>query len=114
EKGVVNLRELIRFEVETLSVQLPSHKRILSYDISLEPLPRTTTGKLRRHEILRAALERAVSKSTDAARPLNETEQLWLATPAHQSAMDAVGAQLRRTDLRPDSNLDLDLGLDSM
>jgi hypothetical protein len=46
ERGIVNLRELIRFEVEGLSVQLPAHKRILSYDISLEPLPRTTTGKL--------------------------------------------------------------------
>ena len=49
----------MRFEIEGLSVQLPAHKRILSYDISLEPLPRTTTGKMQRHEIERRVRERA-------------------------------------------------------
>ena len=39
-KGIVNLRELLRFEIEGVSVKLPAHKRILSYDVSLEPLPR--------------------------------------------------------------------------
>ena len=43
----MNFREIVRFELESLSVELPAHKRILSYDISLEPLARTTTGKLR-------------------------------------------------------------------
>ena len=55
ERGVVNFREIVRFELESLSVELPAHKRILSYDISLEPLARTTTGKLRRSEIERLA-----------------------------------------------------------
>ena len=64
ERGIVNVRELIRFELEGLSVQLPAHKRILSYDIWLEPLPRTTTGKLKRQEIERRVRERA----TDAPR----------------------------------------------
>ena len=45
ERGLVNLRERMRFELEGYAVQLPAHKRILSYDISLEPLPRTTTGQ---------------------------------------------------------------------
>src|SRR5579871_2285042 len=40
-RGVVNIGDLIRFEIETASASLPAHKRILSYDISLEPLPRT-------------------------------------------------------------------------
>ena len=57
-RGVVNVRELIRFELEGLSVSLPAHKRILGYDISLTALPRTTTGKLRRKEIERLARQR--------------------------------------------------------
>jgi len=113
-RGVVNIGDLIRFEVETSSASLPAHKRVLSYDISLEPLPRTTTGKLRRHEILRAVQERAASKASDVSKPLTETERHWLDTPAHQAAVDVVAKQLSRRDLRPDANLDLDLGLDSM
>jgi long-chain acyl-CoA synthetase len=113
-RGVVNIGDLIRFEVETASASLPAHKRVLSYDISLEPLPRTTTGKLRRHEILRAVHERAASKTADVTRPLSDAERQWLETPAHQAAIDVVAAQLARRDLRPDANLDLDLGLDSL
>src|SRR5690606_22440166 len=51
ERGVVNQVELVRFEMETLSVLLPAHKRVLSYEISPAALLRTTTGKLRRQEI---------------------------------------------------------------
>jgi long-chain acyl-CoA synthetase len=119
ERGTVNVRDLLRFELETLSVQLPAHKRILSYDISLEPLPRTTTGKLKRPEIERRATERAASAARTDDRPLAESEREWLAQPGHAAALQAVVARLdrsvrRRPALRPDANLELDLGLDSM
>jgi len=112
-RGVVNVGDLIRFEIETASASLPAHKRILSYDISLEPLPRTTTGKLRRHEIERRVHERAAEK-TAATRALTPPEIDWLHLPDHQDSIDAAAAHLRRSDLRPDANLELDLGLDSM
>ena len=76
EKGIVNLRELLRFEIEGLSVQLPAHKRILSYDVSLEPLPRTTTGKIRRHEIQRRLRDRATDE-TRTARTETADESSW-------------------------------------
>ena len=52
ERGIVNVRELVRFEIESLSVSLPAYKRVLGFGVSLDPLPRTTTGKLRRREIV--------------------------------------------------------------
>ena len=42
---------MIRFDIEGLSAQLPADKRILSYDIWQDELPRTTTRKLKRFEI---------------------------------------------------------------
>jgi long-chain acyl-CoA synthetase len=42
-RGVVNVQQLMRFELESRSVHLPPHKRILTYDIWMEPLPRSTT-----------------------------------------------------------------------
>lgn len=113
ERGIVNVRDLIRFELEGLSVQLPAHKRILSYDIRLEPLPRTTTGKLRRGEIERLVRERS-SEPAETSRAETIEEQQWLAGGNRRAAVDEIAAHLRRPRVTPDANLELDLGLDSM
>jgi long-chain acyl-CoA synthetase len=113
ERGAVNLRELIRFEIEGRSVHLPAYKRILSYDISLDPLPRTSTGKIRRHEIERRLRERAAA-TTEAERPPSDAEIAWLTDADHRSALEAIARRLDRRQVRPDANLELDLGLDSM
>jgi long-chain acyl-CoA synthetase len=113
EKGIVNLRELLRFEIEGLSVQLPAHKRILSYDVSLEPLPRTTTGKLRRHEIQRRLRDRATDETRTARRETAD-ESSWRAVPARAEALQVIARKLDREAVLPDANLELDLGLDSM
>src|SRR5947209_1790918 len=51
EKKIVNMREVIRYDIENLSSELPSTKRVLSYDIWQTELPRTTTRKLKRYQI---------------------------------------------------------------
>jgi long-chain acyl-CoA synthetase len=112
ERGVVNVRELVRFELEGLSVALPPHKRILSFDVVLEPLARTTTGKLRRGEIEARALRRSSAPAAD--RPLSAEEVAWLAEGGHADDVAAIEAHLGRTRVPPDANLELDLGLDSM
>jgi len=108
-RGMVNIRELLRFEIESLSVQLPAHKRILGYDITLEPLPRTTTRKLKRFEV---------------ERRLRESETPGFAPAAGLSWPDdevttRIASELRRVlpagaELHPGAHLELDLGLDSM
>ncbi|MBI4462486.1 MAG: AMP-binding protein, partial [Acidobacteria bacterium] len=50
-RKVVNAREILRFEIESLSLELPPHKRILSFELWQNELPRTTTRKLKRFEI---------------------------------------------------------------
>ncbi|MBK9239829.1 MAG: AMP-binding protein [Acidobacteria bacterium] len=114
ERGVVNVQQLVRFEVEGRSVHLPPHKRILTYDIWMEPLPRTTTGKIRRHQIEKRLREEAVTAEAAEARPLSPEETTWLQTPAHAAAMATISARIPQVEVRPDANLDLDLALDSM
>ena len=94
ERGIVNLGELVRFELEGLSVQLPAHKRILTYDITLEPLPRTTTGKIRRHEIERRALDHAAS--TAEARPITDEDRAWLDVPTHAGTLSVISERVGR------------------
>jgi long-chain acyl-CoA synthetase len=110
-RGAVNIRELLRFEIESLSVQLPAHKRILGYDVTLDPLPRTTTRKLKRHDVMRLL--------TDAQRQQRHREvepaSAWPEDPATMRILDVVREQVGKdAELVPDAHLELDLGLDSM
>jgi long-chain acyl-CoA synthetase len=114
ERGAVNVRELIRYEIESLAVKLPAHKRILSYDIRLEPLPRTSTNKLKRHEIERSIREQSAAPQAVDERPLDEAERAWLEEPANAAALAQIAARLDRPGVRPNANLELDLNLDSM
>ena len=51
ERKIVNAKEVIRFDIEGISAKIPSTKRIGSYEIWQDPLPRTTTRKLKRFEL---------------------------------------------------------------
>lgn len=113
EKKIVNAGDLLRFELEGLGASLPSYKRVLGYEIWFEPLPRTTTGKLKRHEIVRRLkLQRPPAAPRGALSPDDEAWQ----EDVHVAAALAL---VRRRAVagvacRPAANLELDLGLDSM
>ncbi len=118
EKKIVNAREVIRFDVENLSAGLPSTKRILSFDLWPDPLPRTTTRKLKRFEIQRRVMsgEGAEQESSGSAveEPTAE-EAIWLAQPDVQKAVALIRAASKtKKPVLPKSNLELDLGFDSM
>lgn len=112
-KGLVNIREMLRFEIEGLSVALPSHKRILGYDITLEPLPRTTTRKLKRNAVERILREKSLAAEAPAATAGAETFAAGDALAA-RVLKEIRGAIRSNADLRPGAHLELDIGLDSM
>ena len=116
-RKIINMRELLRFEIENLSVHLSSYKRILSFEIWMESLPRTTTNKLKRYEIQSRALLRReeTGKESPVAAPLTAEEAAWAADPIVARALELVRQSTRRKEeVRPDANLELDLGLDSI
>ncbi len=114
-RKIANAGDLLRFEMEGLGASLPAHKRVLGYDVWFEPLPRTTTGKLRRFEIQRRLTARAAEKQAEAAAPLTAADQDWLDDTHAGHALALVRQRAKDgAAVRPDSNLELDLGLDSM
>ena len=139
-RGIANIREVIRYDVEGISATLPAAKRILSYDIWQEDLPRTTTRKIRRREVeskLKAMQAMGSPASPNLARwggsgeaeeiaaaprTLGEDDRAWLAEPDVQRAVviiaEAAHTESRgdvpRREVHPNDNLELDLGLDSM
>ncbi|MBZ5504303.1 MAG: AMP-binding protein [Acidobacteriia bacterium] len=120
KRKIVNAKEVLRFDIEGLSIQLPSTKRIGSYEIWQEELPRTTTRKIKRFEVekrVRAnhAREQA-GVEPPVERPLSNSDAAWLQQPQVQRALAVVRDtnKSRPPTIRPDANLELDLGLDSM
>jgi long-chain acyl-CoA synthetase len=118
QRKIANAKEVIRFDIETLSTQLPSTKRIGSYEIWQEDLPRTTTRKLKRFEIARRvkANQGKSSGEIGSERPLSEEDLAWLDQPGVQRALEIIreAARSQPQTIGPDNNLELDLGLDSM
>jgi long-chain acyl-CoA synthetase len=119
ERKVVNAKEVIRFDVEGLSAELPSTKRISSYEIWQDPLPRTTTRKLKRFEIekrVRARMASNVGAEPESSQPSSEEERAWLAQPEVERALVIIReySSNHSRSIRPGDNLELDLGLDSM
>jgi len=120
-RKIVNTKEAIRFDVEGLSPQIASTKRIGSYEIWPDDLPRTTTRKIKRFEVekrVRANQARKVSDDSEltADKPLSAEETAWLGRPEVQRGVEIVREAARSAPptMRPTLNLELDLGLDSM
>jgi len=122
---IVNAKEVIRYDIEGLSTHIASTKRIGSYEIWQEDLPRTTTRKIKRFEVekkVRANQAANQTKRVDdeseltTERPLTADEVAWLDQPAVQRGLKIVRETARSAPptLRPTLNLELDLGLDSM
>jgi long-chain acyl-CoA synthetase len=121
QKKIVNAKEVIRFDIESLSQQIASTKRIGSYEIWQEDLPRTTTRKIKRFEVekrVKANQPRTVADDSElpAEQSLNADETAWLDQPDVQRALKIIreAARTAPPTLRPAHNLELDLGLDSM
>ena len=121
KRKIVNAKEAIRFDIEGLSSEIATTKRINSYEIWQEDLPRTTTRKIKRFEVQKRVKANQAKKPSDdaelpAEKPLSPEETAWLEQPEVQRALKIVREASRSApaNLRPTHNLELDLGLDSM
>jgi len=121
QKKIVNAKEVIRYDIESLSQQIASTKRIGSYEIWQDDLPRTTTRKIKRFEVEKRVKANRTRKSSDdselpAEQALTADDAAWLDQPGVQRALKMVREATHSAppNLRPGHNLELDLGLDSM
>ena len=113
---IANAREILLYEIGRLSGQLPKYKRLMSYQFQKEPLPRTTTRKIKRLELKRL-IESGTLKgmeATAAARRPSAEDLKSVESPVGQEVLRCLRETFRRESIGPDMNLELDLGFDSM
>jgi long-chain acyl-CoA synthetase len=115
---IVNVGDMLRFEIEGLSAKLPSTKRMLSYEIWQDDLPRTSTRKIKRFQVEQRVKQGGggTQATTTAPRELTPEEADWMQRPDVAQALGIIQAasKLKKEMPRPADNLELDLGLDSM
>jgi len=116
QKQISNSREMIRDEIARWSSRLPKYKRLMSYQIQAEPLPKTTTRKIKRLELKRliesGLLREKESDAAEYAARAPDPRQ-WSATG--REVLACIRETYRRDKaIEPDMNLELDLGFDSM
>lgn len=121
QEKIVNSREAIRSDIELLSVSLPRYKRILSYDIQAEPLPRTSTKKLQRWLVQGqkspGRKDAGVGATGAPAAQYNSVEgdDRLMELESSQRVVEVLrGLSRAEGELHPDMNLELDLGFDSL
>ena len=121
KRKIVNAKEVIRFDIEGLSSQIATTKRISSYEIWQDDLPRTTTRKIKRFEVQKRVKANQAKKLNDdaelpAEKPLTAEEAAWLEQRDVQRGVKIVRETSHSAppNLRPTHSLELDLGLDSM
>ncbi len=105
---IVNAYDAVRWQMETVSQRLPSYKRVTSFEIRTEPLPRTTTRKLKRFELEREVRERKPAR-TQAAPTASEPE-----TPTEAALFQLIRGMKGDCAIHRSMNLELDLGFTSL
>jgi long-chain acyl-CoA synthetase len=114
---IANAREALRDQIAGLSNQLPKYKRLMSYQVQGEPLPRTTTRKIKRLE-LKKLVESGQLQSSDimpSQSSAGKEDRTLLESVVGQEVLSLMRETYHReVAIEPNMNLELDLGFDSM
>lgn len=117
-QNIANAREWVVWELENLGRELPEYQRVHDFILRAEPLPRTSTRKVRRFELKdQIESERKLSGRPVVAKEevLTATQQAMMNSPAGRAVTAAIKQQKPDTGpLYPGMNLEIDLGLDSL
>jgi long-chain acyl-CoA synthetase len=112
QRRIANVGDLLRFEIEGQSVYLPPDMHVTSYEIWFDSLPRTSAGAIDRQELERRVGERRRRSERLRERPV--TTGFSPRNEAEAEAVAIVAARAKRGEVTPESNLEIDLGLDSI
>lgn len=115
---IANAREWVVWELENLGRELPEYQRVHDFILRGEPLPRTTTRKLKRFELaseLQTLRNQTNGKRESKASELNEADRVLMDSPGGRATIAAVKQHVAESNvIQPQMNLEIDLGLDSL
>lgn len=115
--GGVNIRSVIKERLANVSKTLPSYKRIMGFSITLEKLPRTLLGKIKRFAV-KEIYTPGILQEEEYAAPHKELSQEELTIMEWESSKKIIEYFQAKAGVKKKISLndllELDLGIDSL
>jgi long-chain acyl-CoA synthetase len=114
ERGAARVEGLLREEIERRAALLKPQERIAGYAFTLEPLPRTHLGKLKRHQLAAIYARARAGAAAPEPEPLSPEDQRLLDSATSHPVWQWLQARYPGRHLTLDTSPQLDLGIDSL
>ena len=114
QRGALRVAELMRDDIERLSMSLPAYKRIGDYRLTREALPRTALGKLRRHLLPELYAGANARERAPAAAPLSDDDRRLIESGITGDVWRWLAERYPDETLSLDTSPQLDLKVDSL
>ncbi len=113
--GETDIDRVVRGKIEDLSKATAPHTRITDFRISLEELPKTRMGKIKRYKARDAFKRLYQVKVYRKPVPLTEGERIVMQHPVFKAIINYMKSERKfEGEIRPGDSLELGLGLDSL
>ncbi len=114
QRGALREAELVRDDIERLSMSLPAYKRIGDYRLTRDALPRTALGKLKRHLLPDIYAGANVRERVPAAAPLSDDDKRLIESGVTGDVWRWLAERYPDETLFLDTSPQLDLKVDSL
>lgn len=114
--GEINLRDVIKERLDNVSRALPSHMRLMNFSITLEELPKTLLGKIKRYEVKEIWTPKVMEEGHPIGeKELSEEDLRMMETSLGIRIIEYLKKQTGiKETIAPACLLELDLGIDSL
>ncbi len=114
--GEVNLRNVIKERIDDVSRELPPYKRIMGFSITLEKLPCTLLGKIKRFAVKEMYTPQIIREDRLApmAKELSREDLELIEEDAGEKIIRYLKKQAKVKHIVPGDSLELDLCIDSL
>lgn len=111
-------QDIIHNELIRMNSNRPTYKKITDSVVSYSPLPRTSTKKIKKHELktIYNALKKSPHTSLSSSVKLSAVEEKMMTTKEFKTIADCIFTLLKNKPdkLTPKTNLETDCGIDSL
>jgi long-chain acyl-CoA synthetase len=113
------IRDLIAAELRRMDKALPSYRKVADFCLTTQPLPRTSTRKIKKAELTRfyeASKPSARTREIGQVKPTVAEEELMKTEEYREIAESLISARpdLKTARITPRTNLEMDLMMDSL
>lgn len=115
--GEVNLKNVLKEKIDDISKTFPAQNRIMGFSITLQELPRTALGKLKRFRVKEEYAPKVSGEgaSLEQKQKMSKEDRELMASETAQKVVDALRKNFDISpEISPTDSLEIDLGIDSL